>query len=123
MAEPKIAGTKPIVLELEPGNYFYCTCGLSENQPFCNGSHKGTDFKPMKFTIEEKQRVAVCACKYSNTPPFCDGTHKKFSTEQSPQTIDNSSSELRTNQAKTNKFTSLLSRIFKKTPSVSNSKH
>lgn len=122
MSEPKIAGTKPIVLELEPGNYFFCTCGLSENQPFCNGSHKGTDFKPMKFTLNAKQRVACCQCKYTSNPPYCDGTHKRLLTEQTSLITASPQSQPITSQTKTNRLTSLFSRIFKKTPSVSNPK-
>jgi CDGSH-type Zn-finger protein len=78
MSKPVIADKKPVVMELEPGNYFWCTCGQSDNQPFCNGAHQGTDFTPMKFTLEEKQQVALCACKYTNNSPFCDGSHAKL---------------------------------------------
>ncbi|MEL6384549.1 MAG: CDGSH iron-sulfur domain-containing protein [Cyanobacteria bacterium J06626_18] len=78
MSEPKIADTKPAVMELEPGDYWYCTCGNSENQPFCNGAHKGTSFTPLKFTIEEKKQVALCQCKHTGNAPFCDGSHAKL---------------------------------------------
>jgi len=78
MNKPVIADTKPVVLELETGDYFWCSCGQSQNQPFCDGSHKGTDFQPQKFTLEEKQKVALCLCKHSANPPFCDGTHAKL---------------------------------------------
>lgn len=78
MSEPVIADKKPAVLELEAGDYFWCSCGQSANQPFCDGSHAGTDFQPQKFTLEEKQRVALCLCKHSANPPFCDGTHSKL---------------------------------------------
>jgi CDGSH-type Zn-finger protein len=54
---------KPAVLELEAGKYFYCTCGLSDKQPFCNGAHKGTNFTPMAFELKEKTKVALCQCK------------------------------------------------------------
>jgi CDGSH-type Zn-finger protein len=75
MATPKIADTKPMVMELAAGDYFWCTCGQSSNQPFCDGGHKGTDFTPQKFTLEAKQKVAMCLCKHTQNPPFCDGAH------------------------------------------------
>lgn len=78
MSEPTIADKKPKVMELEPGDYWYCTCGNSSNQPFCNGAHQGTDFKPLKFTIEEKQQVALCQCKHTGNAPFCDGSHAQL---------------------------------------------
>ena len=76
--EAKIAGTKSIQLELEPGEYFYCTCGESSNQPFCDGSHKTTTFAPLKFVITEQKKYAFCSCKRTGKEPFCDGSHKKL---------------------------------------------
>ena len=78
MSEPIIADTKPVVMDLDPGKYFYCTCGASKNQPFCDGSHQGTDFAPLQFEITEKQQVALCACKRTGNAPFCDGSHTKL---------------------------------------------
>lgn len=75
MSEPTIAHKSPITLELEAGDYWFCTCGKSAEQPFCDGAHKGSDFAPQKFTIEEKRRVALCGCKHSTEGPFCDGKH------------------------------------------------
>jgi CDGSH-type Zn-finger protein len=75
MTEPTIADKKPIVMDLAAGDYWWCTCGNSQGQPFCDGSHKGTDFTPMKFTIEEQKKVALCLCKHTKNPPFCDGSH------------------------------------------------
>jgi len=75
MSKPTIAAKEPKVMELEPGSYHYCTCGKSANQPFCDGSHQGSDFVPLPFEIKEKQTVALCQCKHTGTPPFCDGTH------------------------------------------------
>lgn len=78
MADPKIAERFPAVLELDPKTYFYCACGESKNQPFCDGSHKGTEFTPIKFEIETAKKYAVCQCKHTGNSPFCDGTHKKL---------------------------------------------
>lgn len=77
-SEPVIADKKPIVMELESGTYYWCSCGRSNNQPFCNGAHKGTGFTPLPFEIAEKQTVAICACKHTANVPFCDGSHTKL---------------------------------------------
>lgn len=78
MNEPVIAAKQPSVMELEPGTYYWCSCGLSNNQPFCNGAHKETGFTPIQVEITEKQRVALCDCKRTGKAPFCDGTHVKL---------------------------------------------
>ncbi|MFQ5469058.1 MAG: CDGSH iron-sulfur domain-containing protein [Gammaproteobacteria bacterium] len=75
MADPQIAQKSPYVLNIEPGTYYWCQCGRSSNQPFCDGSHNGTDFTPVEFTIDSKSTVALCGCKHTKTPPFCDGSH------------------------------------------------
>lgn len=75
MAKPVVAETTPAVLELDPGTYYWCRCGSSQNQPFCDGAHAGTDFSPMKMEVEEKKRVALCRCKHTGNEPFCDGAH------------------------------------------------
>ncbi|KAK3606672.1 hypothetical protein CHS0354_029582 [Potamilus streckersoni] len=55
---------------------YWCTCGLSKTQPWCDGSHKGTGFKPLKWTVSKSQtRFQICACKYTKDPPYCDATH------------------------------------------------
>jgi CDGSH iron-sulfur domain-containing protein 3 len=78
MPEPIIFQKAPIVQLVEPGSYWWCACGRSKSQPFCDGSHKGTGFGPLKTEITEKKTVAWCACKRSKTMPFCDGSHSRI---------------------------------------------
>jgi CDGSH-type Zn-finger protein len=72
---PKGNNHQPYFRELEPDCYFWCACGRSKNQPFCDGSHKGTNHRPVELTIEKRQMVVLCGCKRTGTGPFCDGTH------------------------------------------------
>ncbi len=82
MDKPTIAARKPKGVELTAGeDYYWCTCGNSANQPFCDGSHRGTSFTPQRFTAEETGTAYLCQCKYSKNAPFCDGTHKSLPTE------------------------------------------
>jgi len=78
MSEPVIADKKPAVLELEAGTYYWCACGQSQNQPYCDGSHKGTEFTPKAFELTETKRVALCLCKHTGNSPFCDGEHTRL---------------------------------------------
>jgi len=78
MSEATIAAKEPGVIELDPGTYYWCACGRSKNQPFCDGSHEGSDFEPTAFDITEKQSVTLCQCKHTKNPPFCDGTHESL---------------------------------------------
>ncbi len=79
MELPKVYAKQPTPVNLEAGkSYAYCTCGLSDNQPFCNGSHKGTDFAPKVFVAEESKTAYMCQCKQTGNPGFCDGSHKKL---------------------------------------------
>ncbi len=78
MSEPNIAQKSPYAVELEPGTYWWCACGRSQNQPFCDGSHKGSEFTPTKLELTEKKQVWLCGCKHSANKPHCDGTHQKL---------------------------------------------
>ena len=85
MTEPTIAGTAPMPIEVEEGkSYFWCACGLSENQPFCDGSHKDTDFKPMAYTAKEDAKLWFCTCKRTKNAPLCDGSHASLPKPESP---------------------------------------
>jgi CDGSH iron-sulfur domain-containing protein 3 len=87
MQQPTIFKKEPTAVEVEEGKtYAWCTCGLSEKNPFCNGAHKqlATEengetifpFKSMKFVAEKTETIWLCNCKHTKTPPFCDGSHK-----------------------------------------------
>ena len=78
MDEPVCAQKAPIKLDLEASNYWWCTCGRSAKQPFCDGAHKGSSFSPKQFKLEEKKTVWLCACKATKNAPFCDGAHKNL---------------------------------------------
>ena len=69
----------PFPVEAEEGKtYSWCACGQSSKQPFCEGSHKGSDFTPVKYTAEKAGRVFFCGCKNTAKAPLCDGTHSKL---------------------------------------------
>ncbi len=79
MADPVIAQKAPYAKELAAGDYYWCSCGQSKNQPFCDGTHKGSEFTPKKFTVTEAKTYYVCGCKMAKSGgPFCDGTHKSL---------------------------------------------
>ncbi len=76
---PIIAQKAPYPVEVEAGKtYFWCACGKSAKQPFCDGSHKVTSITPVKYTAEESKTVYFCGCKQSSKSPLCDGTHKSL---------------------------------------------
>ena len=76
MLKGKKAGESAIVVEVEKNkSYFWCSCGLSSKQPFCDGSHKNTEFSPVKFIADETKKMFFCTCKQTNNQPFCDGSH------------------------------------------------
>ena len=79
MTAPKIAQKAPYPVEVEAGKtYFWCACGQSANQPFCDGSHKETGISPHKFTAEDSKKVFLCGCKATANAPFCDGSHARL---------------------------------------------
>ena len=76
MELPQIAGRVPIVTELQPGTYYWCACGRSKTQPWCDGSHEGTGIEPRELVLTAAKRVALCTCKRTKNAPMCDGSHK-----------------------------------------------
>ncbi len=81
MSDPKpvVAQKAPYPVAVEAGkDYWWCACGLSKNQPFCDGSHKPTTFTPTKYTAAESKTVYFCGCKQAASKPLCDGTHNKI---------------------------------------------
>lgn len=77
MLTPVKASDTPYAVEVEAGKtYFWCACGRSKKQPFCDSSHKGTGFSPVKYVATESKKVFFCGCKMTQHPPLCDGTHK-----------------------------------------------
>lgn len=78
MPTPESPAKLPAVLELGSGTYYWCACGRSMKQPFCDGSHKETGFNPVELRIEETKKLALCQCKRTKNAPFCDGAHKSL---------------------------------------------
>ncbi|MCC6919010.1 MAG: CDGSH iron-sulfur domain-containing protein [Alphaproteobacteria bacterium] len=75
----QIAGKAPLPVEVEAGKtYWWCACGLSKRQPFCDGSHRPTPFVPVEYKAEKDATVWFCACKQTGRAPLCDGTHNKL---------------------------------------------
>ena len=78
MEKPVSVQKSPYKVKVEKGKtYFWCACGLSLKQPFCDGSHNGTNFTPIKYVAAESKRVFFCGCKLSKKQPLCDGSHNK----------------------------------------------
>ena len=76
MADPVAAQKAPYMVTVEAGRkYFWCACGLSKKQPFCDGSHSGTEFTPVMYEADASKPLWFCGCKQTDTQPFCDGTH------------------------------------------------
>jgi len=78
MAEvPEIGGREPIVVDVVAGeSYWWCCCGRSKSQPFCDGSHQGTVFEPMEWKATRNRPMQFCTCKRTKSPPFCDDSHR-----------------------------------------------
>ena len=82
MPKAYIADTKPKAVELKAGEtVWWCSCGRSKNQPFCDGSHQGTGFEPVEFTADKDDRYFMCLCKQTGKPPMCDGSHKQITQD------------------------------------------
>jgi CDGSH iron-sulfur domain-containing protein 3 len=74
-----VAGRVPLPIEVEAGkSYWWCACGKSQKQPFCDGSHKGSEFTPIEYKAGETKKVFFCACKQTANHPLCDGAHKSL---------------------------------------------
>jgi len=83
MKQPIIAANRPCEVTLKKDEkYYFCVCGRSQSQPFCDGSHKGSAFTPKAFVAKKDGSTWLCACKHSGNTPYCDGSHKQFSAEQ-----------------------------------------
>ncbi|MEJ2593831.1 MAG: CDGSH iron-sulfur domain-containing protein [bacterium] len=81
MENATIAGTKPVMVDLEAGKtYAWCACGKSSNQPWCDGSHQTTQFRPLIIKTMEPSKASLCMCKQSGSRPYCDGTHNKLTS-------------------------------------------
>lgn len=79
MNKPKIAGRQPVPVKLKQDEeHYWCSCGESNNQPFCDGTHKSTSFKPCAFKAMTSDEAYLCMCKHTKNPPYCDGTHNKL---------------------------------------------
>ena len=79
MTEPIIAQKAPFAVEVEAGkSYWWCACGKNASQPFCDGSHKGSDITPVEYKAETTGTAYLCGCKHSKNGPLCDGSHKSL---------------------------------------------
>lgn len=77
MSDPVRASDSPYPVDVESGkSYYWCSCGKSKSQPLCDGSHKGSEFSPVKFEAKESKTIYFCGCKVTANQPLCDGSHK-----------------------------------------------
>ena len=94
MTSPKIAGRQPVQVSLEQGEHYWCACGLSKSQPFCDGSHRGTGIEPLAFTVDQEQEGYLCLCKHTKNPPYCDGSHNQLDTaDETAQAVTSSEAD------------------------------
>jgi CDGSH-type Zn-finger protein len=78
MNENEPGGWEPVRVAVEAGKtYWWCSCGRSARQPFCDGSHRGSEYRPLAFTAERDEVVAFCRCKRTRQAPRCDGSHRR----------------------------------------------
>jgi CDGSH-type Zn-finger protein len=78
MSKGNVADNKPVVMEVAAGTYYWCSCGNSKGQPFCDGSHKGSEFRPQQVVLDKPTKMALCNCKQTENAPCCDGSHCKL---------------------------------------------
>lgn len=94
MKLPKAAADQPVAVQLQEGKtYAYCTCGLSASQPFCDGSHQGTDFTPQLFKVDKSGETWLCQCKRTANAPFCDGSHNQPASRPDEDADDSNGTE------------------------------
>ena len=96
MASPKVAAKQPVQINLEQGEHYWCACGHSKSQPFCDGSHRGTGIEPLAFTVDEPQEGYLCLCKQTKNPPFCDGSHNQLGDVQVEESTSAAADEMPT---------------------------
>jgi methylamine---glutamate N-methyltransferase subunit C len=101
MSKAKIAGRKPIATQLEAGQHHWCACGRSAAQPFCDGAHRGTDFKPLAFEVEAATEAHLCLCKQTKNPPYCDGSHAQLPADVDEMDAPSSASDDRPSASNT----------------------
>jgi CDGSH-type Zn-finger protein len=78
-SKPEIGGREPVPVDVEAGKtYWWCACGRSKSQPFCDGSHKGTEFTPQEWQAPKSGKVFLCTCKRTGKSPLCDGSHNSL---------------------------------------------
>lgn len=93
MNKPIVAANTPIAVDLKKGKtYLFCTCGRSKDQPFCDGSHKGSGLSPLPFTADDEGEAWLCRCKQTGQAPFCDGSHAQVPDDQVGQSFSLTSS-------------------------------
>jgi CDGSH-type Zn-finger protein len=78
MSDPVIPQKAPYTVDLEPGTYFWCACGRSATQPACDGSHRGSEWTPVRYEVTEAKKVWFCGCKHTQKAPLCDGSHNRL---------------------------------------------